>query len=76
MVEGRPDRAAVETLTAQLATRLSAMLNDAPSPERKGRVAAWMTDRFNEWPEGSRDAALAAQSTALATLQEERATAV
>ena len=35
-----------------------------------------MTDRFNEWPEGSRDAALAAQSTALATLQEERATAV
>jgi 1-acyl-sn-glycerol-3-phosphate acyltransferase len=76
VVEGRPDRAAVETLTAQLGTRLSAMLNDAPSPERTGRVAAWMTDRFNEWPEGSRDAALAAQSTALATMQEKRATAV
>jgi hypothetical protein len=34
---------------------------DAPVPERSGRLARWMTDRFNEWPEGSREAALAAQ---------------
>lgn len=74
-VEGRPDRAGVEALTAQLAARLGAMLGDAPSPERTGRVAAWMTDRFNEWPEGSRDAALAGQSAGLAQRVEDRAAA-
>jgi len=65
IVEGRPDRAAVEALTARLAERLGDMLFDAPSPDRTGRVAAWMTERFNQWPEGSRDAALIAQAAAL-----------
>jgi len=59
--EGRPDRAAVAAMTATLAARLQAMLDDAAAPERRGRLARWMTERFNEWPEGSRDAALAAQ---------------
>jgi 1-acyl-sn-glycerol-3-phosphate acyltransferase len=59
--EGRPDRAAVAAMTATLAARLQAMLDGATEPERKGRLARWMTERFNEWPEGSRDAALAAQ---------------
>lgn len=63
IVEGRPDRAAVEGMTAALAARLEAMLADAPTPERTGRAAAWLTERFNEWPEGSRDAALASQLT-------------
>jgi 1-acyl-sn-glycerol-3-phosphate acyltransferase len=75
-VEGRPDRAGVEALTARLSTRLGAMLEDAPSPERTGRVAAWVTDRFNEWPEGSREAALAAQSAGLADRSTVRAEAV
>ncbi|HET9084261.1 MAG TPA: lysophospholipid acyltransferase family protein [Candidatus Limnocylindrales bacterium] len=76
VVEGRPDRATVEALTSRLAARLGAMLADAPSPERTGRVAAWMTDRFNEWPEGSREAALAAQSARLAERSVGRAEAV
>jgi 1-acyl-sn-glycerol-3-phosphate acyltransferase len=59
--QGRPDRAAVAAMTATLGTRLEAMLDGAAAPERTGRVARWMTERFNEWPEGSRDAALAAQ---------------
>jgi 1-acyl-sn-glycerol-3-phosphate acyltransferase len=59
--EGRPDRAAVNAVTAALAERLAALVSDAPEPRRSGVVAAWMTERFNEWPEGSRDAALAAQ---------------
>lgn len=59
--EGRPDRAAVAAMTATLGARLQAMLDNSPSPERTGRLAGWMTERFNEWPEGSRDAALAAQ---------------
>jgi 1-acyl-sn-glycerol-3-phosphate acyltransferase len=58
---GRPDRQAVEAMTATLEARLRELVADAPVPERSGRLARWMTDRFNEWPEGSRDAALAAQ---------------
>jgi 1-acyl-sn-glycerol-3-phosphate acyltransferase len=58
---GRPDRQAVEAMTATLTARLRTLVADAPVPERSGRLAEWMTDRFNEWPEGSRDAALAAQ---------------
>jgi len=61
--KGRPDRTAVESMTATLAARLEALLADAPTPLRTGRAAAWMTERFNEWPEGSREAALAAQLT-------------
>jgi 1-acyl-sn-glycerol-3-phosphate acyltransferase len=61
--EGRPDRAAVAAMTATLTARLQGMLDGAQEPDRSGRVAAWMTDRFNEWPEGSREAALAAQGT-------------
>lgn len=61
LVDTRPDRAAVEATTAELADRLQALLDGAPTPRREGRVAAWMTERFNEWPEGTRDAALAAQ---------------
>ena len=60
--EGRPDRAAVEAMTGTLAERLEAMLDGAPAPERTGRLARWVTERFNDWPEGSRDAALAVQS--------------
>jgi len=58
---GRPDRTAVSAMTATLVARLGALLDGAPVPERTGRMAGWMTERFNEWPEGSRDAALAAQ---------------
>jgi 1-acyl-sn-glycerol-3-phosphate acyltransferase len=61
MGEGRPDRAAMAAMTATLTARLQGMLDGAQEPDRTGRLAAWMTDRFNEWPEGSRDAALAAQ---------------
>lgn len=73
--EGRPDRGAVDGMTTTLATRLQALLDGAPTPERIGRVAGWMTERFNEWPEGSRDAALAAQLAGAAG-DEERAEAV
>ena len=57
----RPDRLAVEAMTATLAERLEAMLAGGPTPRREGRVASWVTERFNEWPEGSREAALEAQ---------------
>jgi 1-acyl-sn-glycerol-3-phosphate acyltransferase len=59
--EGRPDRAAVDAMTATLGARLRQLVAEAPEPDRIGRVAGWLTDRFNDWPEGSREAALAAQ---------------
>lgn len=64
--EGRPDRAAVEAMSQTLRVRLEGMLVDAPTPRRAGRAAAWVTERFNEWPEGSRDAALTAQLASIA----------
>jgi len=61
VAEGRPDRAAVAGATAALADRLTSLLDGAPEPDRRGRLAGWVTERFNDWPEGSREAALAAQ---------------
>jgi 1-acyl-sn-glycerol-3-phosphate acyltransferase len=58
---GRPDRASVAAMTAAATASLAALLADAPEPDRSGRSGAWLSDRFNEWPEGSREAALAAQ---------------
>jgi 1-acyl-sn-glycerol-3-phosphate acyltransferase len=59
---GRPSRVAVEALTNRLGEALAGLVADAPPVARPGRVGQWLTERFNEWPEGSREAALAAQS--------------
>ncbi|HUP54541.1 MAG TPA: lysophospholipid acyltransferase family protein [Methylomirabilota bacterium] len=61
---GRPDRANVAAMTAAAQTSLEALVADARQPARRGRSGAWLTERFNEWPEGSREAALAAQLAA------------
>jgi 1-acyl-sn-glycerol-3-phosphate acyltransferase len=58
---GRADRARVDAMTAALTDRLQALVSDAPEPRRTGGLAAWLSERFNDWPEGSREAALAAQ---------------
>ena len=55
--EGRPNREAVATLTGQLREALEALIADAPAIDPPGRVGQWLTERFNEWPEGSREAA-------------------
>jgi 1-acyl-sn-glycerol-3-phosphate acyltransferase len=54
---GRPNREAVATLTGQLREALEALIADAPAIDPPGRVGQWLTERFNEWPEGSREAA-------------------
>jgi 1-acyl-sn-glycerol-3-phosphate acyltransferase len=61
--EGRPDRARVAAITAELSRSLAALVADAQEPDRRGALARWVTERFNEWPEGSREAALAAQGS-------------
>lgn len=61
---GRPDRAGVTTLSAELRASLSELISDAPEVAVPGRVGRWVTERFNDWPEGSREAATVARSAA------------
>jgi len=58
---GRPDRATIAATTAVLHERLEALLADPPIAATSGRIGAWLTEVFNDWPEGSREAALDAQ---------------
>lgn len=60
LTEGRPTKEAVADATARLTAALQAMVADAPDVARPGRIGRLMTERFNDWPEGSRDAARAA----------------
>ncbi len=57
---GRPTREAIADTTARLTTALKAMIANAPEVARPGRFGRWLTERFNDWPEGTRDAARAA----------------
>jgi len=50
----RPDRAAVEALTADATASLRALVADASEPGAPGRFGRWLTELFNEWPEASR----------------------
>jgi len=60
MAEGRPDRAGIAATTDTLRISLLALLADAPTIAEPGPVGRWLTERFNDWPEGSRAAAVAA----------------
>ena len=60
MPTGRPTREAIEDLTGRTWDTLHALVADAPTLEPPGRFGRWLTELFNEWPEGSRDATLAA----------------
>ena len=59
---GRAGREAVDRLTQQTWQALHDMVRDAPEVRVPGRAGRWVTDRFNDWPEGSREATLAAGS--------------
>ncbi|HYH94318.1 MAG TPA: 1-acyl-sn-glycerol-3-phosphate acyltransferase [Candidatus Saccharimonadales bacterium] len=64
--QGRPDRAAVSAMTAALDAAMSALIADAPPVEVPGRVGRWVSEKFNDWPEGSREAASRAAASASA----------
>ncbi len=53
-VEGRPTQAAVGALTGRLWTELHELCQGYPDPPPPGRFGRWLTDVFNEWPEGAR----------------------
>jgi 1-acyl-sn-glycerol-3-phosphate acyltransferase len=51
---GRPTRASVDAMTAATDAALRGMVADFPDPPRPGRFGAWLTEVFNDWPEGAR----------------------
>jgi 1-acyl-sn-glycerol-3-phosphate acyltransferase len=53
---GRADRETVQALTDRTWAALHAMVRDAPDLPEPGRFGRWLTERFNDWPEGSREA--------------------
>jgi 1-acyl-sn-glycerol-3-phosphate acyltransferase len=53
-VSGRPRRDAVDALTARVAELLGALLAARPDFPRPGRLGRWLTEVFNDWPEGAR----------------------
>jgi 1-acyl-sn-glycerol-3-phosphate acyltransferase len=54
--EGRPTREAVEALTGRTAASLRALVADFADPPVPGRLGRWLTELFNDWPEGARPA--------------------
>lgn len=68
--EGRPTREAVAELSGATWAALHALVRDAPELTVPGRVGRWVTERFNEWPEGSRDATRAASPKTDATARD------
>jgi 1-acyl-sn-glycerol-3-phosphate acyltransferase len=61
---GRPTRAAVQAMTNEAWTTLHEMVAESPEIAPPGPVGRWLTERFNDWPEGSREAALAVAAAA------------
>jgi 1-acyl-sn-glycerol-3-phosphate acyltransferase len=63
---GRPNRENVDALTLRCWAALHELVRDAPDRPRPGPVGRWVTERFNDWPEGDRAAAEAAAAEAAA----------
>ena len=70
---GRPDRATIAATTGLLRERLLDLLAGAPQLPEPGPVGRWVSERFNDWPEGSRAATLAASGDATARPTEDAA---
>lgn len=56
VAEGRPTRENVEALTARTADAIHGLISDFPDPAEPGPFGRWLTEVFNEWPEGARPA--------------------
>jgi 1-acyl-sn-glycerol-3-phosphate acyltransferase len=62
--EGRATREAVDGLTDACHSALTELVRDQPGRTRPGPIGRWVTELFNDWPEGSRAAAEAAAADA------------
>lgn len=61
---GRPNREQIDALTARCWAALHELVRDEPDRQRPGPVGRWITEHFNDWPEGDRAAAEAAARAA------------
>ncbi len=50
----RPNREDVAAVTEALHAALLDLVSDAPEPRPPGRFGRWLSELFNEWPEGRR----------------------
>jgi 1-acyl-sn-glycerol-3-phosphate acyltransferase len=50
----RANREAVDELTARTADALKCLVADFPDPQEPGPAGRWLTELFNDWPEGAR----------------------
>jgi 1-acyl-sn-glycerol-3-phosphate acyltransferase len=57
----RPTAAEVSRITASMQSALDMLVSDFPDQPVPGRVGRWLTELFNDWPEGSRPPAEAAR---------------
>ena len=53
-VSGRPTSETINAITATTRSALLALAEDFGQPSRPGRLGAWLTELFNDWPEGRR----------------------
>jgi 1-acyl-sn-glycerol-3-phosphate acyltransferase len=51
---GRPTSESVDELTAACAAAIQELVRDEPELAPPGPIGRWLTELFNEWPEGSR----------------------
>lgn len=51
---GRPTREVVGALTREIREGMLALLVDARDEDPPGRLGRWMTELFNDWPDGGR----------------------
>ena len=54
---GRPTRDAVDALTREVRVALLALVSDGRDEAPPGPVGRWVTELFNDWPEGRRPSA-------------------
>lgn len=52
--KGRPSRASVDALSRETHEALQGLVRDHPSLRRPGPFGRWVTEIFNDWPEGAR----------------------
>jgi HAD superfamily hydrolase (TIGR01509 family) len=70
--EGRPGREAVDALTARCTEAMSGLLRGTQEADRPGRFGRWLTELFNDWPEGSRSASEVAEQARTTQASRER----
>ncbi len=55
-LRGQPSRERVEALTGEVSAVLRTLVADYPDRPEPGRFGRWLTELFNDWPEGARPA--------------------